>query len=403
MRTLRLDDLPRSFRFAALACGLKPEGALDLALFSSDVPAQAAAVFTRNRVRAAPLEVSSEHLQRAAERILAIVVNSGNANCCTGREGILTARATARAVANKLGVETEQVLVASTGVIGVPLPHRKILPAIRRLARALAATPRAAQSASRAIMTTDTRPKIAVARCQLGGKQVRLVGVAKGAGMIHPNMATMLAFIFTDAAVPAAWLRASLAHAVARSFNRITVDGDTSTNDTVVVLANGAAGHRMIRAAGRDAVTFRNALTQVARSLAEQIARDGEGAQRLVRMLVSGALDDAAAERIAKTIATSLLVKTALAGGDPNWGRILAAAGRAGVAFDPARTDIQLAGTLVYRRGRPIRFNEAAVSRHLRRPEVMIRVELHQGRGACEVLTCDLTEEYVRVNASYRT
>lgn len=403
MTTLRPRDLPRGFRFAAYACGLKAKGALDLALFYSEAPARAAAMFTRNLVRAAPLEVSREHLARAAEQARAVVVNSGNANCCTGREGFATARATAAAVARVLGIAQEQVLVASTGVIGVELPRANILSAIHPLAQSLASTPRALESAARAIMTTDTRPKLALARCRLGGKDVRVMGVAKGAGMIHPNLATMLGFIFTDAAVPRVWLRASLGHAVDCSFNLITVDGDTSTNDMVIVLANGEARNQSPHGRSKDALVFRDALTDVARSLAEQIARDGEGAGRLVRVEVTGAQDDKAARQIAKTIATSLLVKTALAGGDPNWGRILAAAGRSGISFDPLRADIELAGTLVYRQGRPLPFNEAAVSRRMRRPEVGIRVDLHQGGGACEVLTCDLTAEYIHVNADYRT
>lgn len=403
MKNLQRDDLPGQFRFASHACGLKPTGALDLALFLSDFPAEAALVMTRNRVRAAPLEISREHVTRAAGRVRAIVVNSGNANCCTGAEGVATARATAAAVAKEFCVGREQVLVASTGVIGIPLPRRKILSAIPALVRSAIGTPAAAQSAARAIMTTDTRPKMAVARCAIGGRQIRLLGVAKGAGMIHPDMATMLAFIFTDAALSGTVLRQALRHAVDLSFNRITVDGDTSTNDMVVVLANGAARNARIETTRKDAPAFGQALNQIALSLAEQIVRDGEGAKRLVRVAVSGTRDAATAEKLAKTIATSLLVKTALAGGDPNWGRILAAAGRAGVAFDPARVDVRLAGTLVCRNGRPVDFNEAAVSRRMRRPELVIGVEFHQGSGQCQVLTCDLTQDYIDVNASYRT
>lgn len=403
MRPPSSRNLPRGFRFASLACGLKAGGALDLALFFSEAPAQAAAVFTQNLVRAAPLDVTRQHLARAGGRMRAIIINAGNANCCTGSEGLTTARATAETVARQLGIAREQVVVASTGVIGVPLPRRKILGAVPPLVRSLAGAPEAVESAARAIMTTDTRPKIAMARCRLRGAEVKLLGLAKGAGMIHPNMATMLAFILTDAAIPSTLLRGALLRVTACSFNHITVDGDTSTNDMVVVLANGTAGNKLLGRGSRDAKGFENALTRVARSLAEQIARDGEGARRLVRVEVSGARNKQAAERMAKTIATSLLVKTAVAGGDPNWGRILAAAGRSGVLFDPRRASIELAGTLVYRRGRPVRFSETAVSRRMRRSEVAIRLALHQGRSSCEVLTCDLTEEYVHVNAEYRT
>lgn len=403
MKPLARTDLPRGFRFASIACGLKPKGALDLALFVSETPAQAALVLTRNRVRAAPLKVSREHVSRAASRMRAIVVNAGNANCCTGPEGLATARATASAVARAIGVAREQVLVASTGVIGVPLPRGTILSAIPALVRSTVGTPAAAQAAARAIMTTDTRPKTAFARCTLGGHEIRVFGVAKGAGMIHPNMATMLAFVFTDATISAGTLRRAVRHSVDRSFNRISVDGDTSTNDMVAVLANGAAQNPIIRDDSRDAIVFRHALAKVLLSLAEQIVRDGEGARRLVRVIVSGAQDDTSAGRIANTIATSLLVKTALAGGDPNWGRILAAAGRAGVAFDPERVDVRLAGTLVCRRGQAVPFNEAVLSRRMSVPKVTIEVGLHQGRARCEVLTCDLTEAYVRINASYRT
>ncbi len=428
-------QIPRGFRFAAAACGLKQRG-LDLALLACDAPAAAAAVFTTNRVQAAPVRLSRAHLRQSRGWVRAVAVNSGNANCATGPAGDRVAQATATATARLLGCSTRQVFVCSTGVIGVPLPVEKILRTLPGLSRTAAHTPQAFRAFTRAILTTDTRPKWATARCRIQGRAVRLLGCAKGAGMIAPRMATMLAFIVTDAAIAPPLLQRMLRAAVAQTFNRITVDGDTSTNDTVVLLASGAAGARRLslphfradrRTATpveRDALRFYRALNSVCRSLALQIVADGEGAQRVVEIEVRGARSVAAAERVARAVAESPLVKTALAGADPNWGRVLAAAGRAGVALDPARTRIWLAGTLVFARGRPLPFHEQAVRRALRRQYVFIALDLGERKrrsgtgihpparntrstlraaGGCTFWTCDFTRDYVDLNARYRS
>jgi glutamate N-acetyltransferase/amino-acid N-acetyltransferase len=412
---------PRGFRFAATSCGLKKKaGALDLALIVSDAPASAAAVFTTNLVKAAPVQLSQKNLQESRGRMRAIVVNAGNANCSTGPQGMKTSQATAEVVARALRCAPEEVIVCSTGVIGVPLRVEKILDALPGLTRALAASPRAYAAVTRAIMTTDTRPKWAAARCRIGGRTVRLLGCTKGAGMIAPNMATMLAFLATDAAIAPPLLQRALREAVARTFNRITVDGDTSTNDTVAILANGAAGAG-VRGRGpgaRDYRQFVAALESVCKRLALAIVADGEGAQRVVEIEVRGAGSERAAGQVAHTIANSPLVKTALAGADPNWGRILAAAGRSGVRFDPERATVWMAGIRVYARGRALPFDERAAHKKLLAPFLSIVLDLggasrQPGRRApgrdvsykcsARVWTCDFTAQYVDINASYRT
>src|SRR2546425_872422 len=323
-------SLPRGFRFAATACGLKKTGALDLAILSSDVPASAAAVFTQNLVVAAPVQISKQNLRASKGRMRAVVVNAGNANCATGEAGHTAALRTVAEAAKRLGC-------------------------------------------------------------------------AKGAGMIHPNMATMLAFIATDAAIAPSLLQRTLREVTSRTFNAISVDGDTSTNDTLLVLANGEAGAPTIKAGTSAHRAFTAALEEVCRSLALQIVADGEGAQRVIEIEVRHAKTEAAAKRIAETIATSPLVKTAFAGGDPNWGRIFAAAGRAGVKFDPALVDIKMAGIPVLRRGQPLDFNERAASNKLLTEHVLLVVDLHAGKAMARYWTCDFTAEYVRINASYRT
>ncbi len=394
--------LPKGFRFACRACGLKKHG-LDLGLIVSETPASAACVFTTNLVKAAPIVISQQHLLRSAGKMRAIIVNSGNANCVTGAAGLVASNQTAAALARAMNCRTEQILVCSTGVIGLPLRVERILRAIPKLAAEVAAASRSFEQFTRAIMTTDTRPKWAAASCFVDGKRVHLLGCAKGAGMIHPQMATMLSFIVTDAAVSPPALRRALREAVAGSFNAITVDGDTSTNDTLAVLANGASGTRNIRPAGADYRKFLAALGSVCRSLALQIVADGEGAHRVVEIEVRGAASDRGADAIARTIANSPLVKTALAGGDPNWGRILAAAGRAGVRFDPDRAEIRMAGVTMCRSGRPVPFDEKTAHRKLLAKEVPIAVNLHGGRGSARIWTCDFTGDYVRINASYRS
>lgn len=396
-------SLPHGFRFAATACGLKKTGALDLALLSSDVPASAAGVFTQNLVVAAPVLISKEHLRASKGRMRAIVVNAGNANCATGAAGHAAAQRTVAEAAKRLGCQPNEVFVCSTGVIGVPLPLDKILRALPVLSQNRRWSARSFAELSLAICTTDTRPKTAASSFQMAGKRIHLAGCAKGAGMIHPNMATTLAFVATDAAIAPSLLQKTLHAVTARTFNSISVDGDTSTNDALLVLANGAADAPAIRAGSKAHRDFAAALEDVCRSLALQIVADGEGAQRVIEIEVRGAKSEAAAKRIAETIATSPLVKTAFAGGDPNWGRIFAAAGRSGVAFDPARVDITMAGIPVLRRGQPLDFNERAASIRLLAEHVPIVVHLHAGPASARYWTCDFTAEYVRINASYRT
>jgi glutamate N-acetyltransferase / amino-acid N-acetyltransferase len=400
---LSVASLPRGFRFAATACGLKKTGALDLAIISSDVPASAAAVFTQNLVVAPPVLVSKSNLRASRGRMRGVVVNAGNANCATGADGHAAAQRTVAEAAKRLNCKAEELFVCSTGVIGVPLALDKILRRLPLLARHRRPSARSFAELSLAICTTDTRPKTAAASFKMAGKRVHLVGCAKGAGMIHPNMATTLAFVATDAAIAPALLQKTLRDVTARTFNSISIDGDTSTNDTLLVLANGEAGAPSIKAGSRAHRAFMTALEEVCHSLALQIVADGEGAQRVIEIVVRGAKTAAGARQIAQTIATSPLVKTAFAGADPNWGRVFAAAGRAGVPFDTSRVDIAMAGIQVLSRGKPLDFNERAASNRLLADHVPIVMDLHAGRESARYWTCDFTAEYVRINASYRT
>jgi glutamate N-acetyltransferase/amino-acid N-acetyltransferase len=333
----------------------------------------------------------------------AVIVNAGNANCATGASGHAAAWKTVAETAKRLGCTPREILVCSTGVIGVPLAVEKILRSLTKLARNRRPSARSFAELSLAICTTDTRPKTAGASFKMARKRIHMVGCAKGAGMIHPNLATTLAFVVTDAAIAPALLQKTLGDVCSRTFNCISIDGDSSTNDTLAVFANGAAGAPAIRAGSAAHRAFRAALEDVCRSLALQIVADGEGAQRVIEIEVRGAKTEAAARRIAGTVATSLLVKTAFAGGDPNWGRVFAAAGRSGVAFDPARADIKMAGIPVLRRGSPLNFNERVASNRLLAEHVPIVLDLHAGSASARYWTCDLTAEYVRINASYRT
>jgi glutamate N-acetyltransferase / amino-acid N-acetyltransferase len=396
-------QIPRGFSFSSAACGLKKSG-LDLGLLVSETPAVAAAMFTTNRVQAAPVRLSQMHLRQSRAKMRAVVVNSGNANCCTGSDGYSVSEATSRKVARELAaLDPSQVLVCSTGVIGLPMLVEKILKAVPALVRTRTGEPEAFSQFTRAIMTTDTRPKWAAANCRISGKAVRILGCCKGAGMIQPNMATMLAFLATDAGISPAMLSRALRSAVADTFNAISVDGDTSTNDTVAILANGESGAQKIARETAAFKTFRAALKKICRTLALKIVEDGEGAQRVIEIEVRGAPSDRAAGQIARTIANSPLVKTALAGADPNWGRILAAAGRAGVPFDFERVDIRLAGILVCRGGGEHPFSERVAHKKMLAKYVPIVVEMHSGKGNARVWTCDFTGEYVNINASYRT
>jgi len=397
-------DIPQGFTFSAVHCGLK-RSRLDLGILISETPATAAAVFTTNLVAAAPVVVSREHIAKSRDKIRGLIVNSGNANCCTKEDGYPAAIATARRLAEALGgTDPSQILVCSTGVIGAPLRVEKILDAVPNLVRTRTAEGEAFEEFARAIMTTDTRPKWAAATCFVDGKKVRILGCAKGSGMIEPNMATMLGFVATDAALSPALLDRALRASVRTTFNSITVDGDTSTNDTVALIANGGSGARRIGSAGgADYKTFCAALDRVCMSLALAVVEDGEGAQRVIEIEVRGAPSERAADRVARTIANSPLVKTAFAGADPNWGRILAAAGRSGIKFDPTRTNIWIAGISVCRRGREISFDERAVHQKMLARHVPVRVDLRAGKDFARVWTCDFTQEYVHINASYRT
>lgn len=387
---------PRGYLAAGVHCGIKQRKP-DLALLVSESPATVAGVFTTNRIKAAPVRWCQEVVRRGVAR--AVVVNSGNANACTGDRGWHDAQEMAERTAQALGIPAEQVLVASTGVIGVPLPMEALRRGIPLAVRSLS---RSGDQAAEAILTTDAFPKTSAAVTTVGGVQVTVGGMAKGAGMIHPRLATTLCFLTTDAAVPAPVLRRALEHAVDESFNRITVDGDTSTNDTVLVLANGQAQAPPVEG-GEDLDRFTEALTAVAQDLARMVVRDGEGAQRLVEVVVEGARDQADAERAAFAVATSLLVKTMLHGGEPNWGRVVAAVGYSGAEVDERRVAVWFGDVQVVHGGVGVEgvFDRAAQA--LRQPEVLLRVDLGLGPGRARVWTCDLGEEYVRINGSYIT
>ena len=390
---------PAGFRAAGVSTGIKARaGALDLALLVSDTPATAAAVFTTNRAQAAPVLVSREHLAATNGVARAVVVNSGCANACTGEAGVRVARDSAREAARLVGCPAEQVLVSSTGVIGVNLPAEKMLGglpvAMQHLGRDQGAL------AAQAIMTTDPFPKEAAARVSINGKDVAIGGMAKGSGMIEPNMATMLGFVTTDAAVPKALLDRALTAAVNDTFNAITVDGECSTNDCVMLLANGASGVSVDESSYE---AFEYALRAVCLQLAIGIVRGGEGATKLVAITVTGAATADEARRAAKAIANSPLVKTAIHGGDPNWGRLIAVAGRAGVEFNLDRANVTIGTVVLFSDGQPHDEGAPEAAAYLKNSEITIQVNLGAGAAASTVWTCDLSAEYVRINAEYRT
>jgi glutamate N-acetyltransferase/amino-acid N-acetyltransferase len=389
---------PRGFRAAGVRAGIKANGNPDLALLVSDVPAQAAAVFTTNLVQAAPVLVSKEHLASSRGAVRAIIVNSGCANACTGDAGMQVARDMAAETARLVGCPPEQVLVASTGVIGVGLSIGKIRAGLPAAFSALGADQGLA--AARAIMTTDLSPKEAAATISIGGRDATIGGMAKGAGMIEPMMATMLGFVTTDAAAPQATLERALREAVDATFNAITVDGDSSTNDCVLLLANGASGVVVDDAAYG---IFVEGLTAVCRELALAIVRGGEGATKLVTVNVTGAASSAEARKAAKVIANSLLVKTAIHGGDPNWGRLICAAGRAGVAFDASRAAVTVGAIVLFKDGEPHDELAPQAAEYLKGSDLTVGVDLGSGTASSTVWTCDLSAEYVRINADYRT
>ena len=389
---------PGGFRASGVSAGIKANKGLDLALIVSDRPASAAAVFTTNRAQAAPVLVSIDHLAKSVGVARAIVVNSGCANACTGEAGMDVARQMASETARLLGCAPEQVLVASTGVIGVSLDPGKIRSGLPQAMKALASDQGA--SAARAIMTTDPFPKEAAIRVSIGGREASIGGMAKGSGMIEPMMATMLAFVTTDAVVPPALLNRALREVVNDTFNAITVDGECSTNDCVMLLANGASGAKVDES---TYAPFVQGLRTVCLRLALDIVRGGEGATKLVTVTVTGAATPAEARQAAKAIANSPLVKTAIHGGDPNWGRLIAVAGRAGVAFDLSRAAVTIGGIVLFKDGQP--FDEAAprAATYLKYREIAVTVDLGVGSASSTVWTCDLSAEYVRINADYRT
>ncbi len=390
---------PAGFRAAGARAGLKKQG-LDIALIVSDTPAAMAGVFTTNKVQGATVGLCRERLK--SRRGQAIVVNSKNANACTGAQGRRDAERMAALTADALGLTPDLVYVASTGVIGVPLPMDKIAAGIARVVPALSRE--GADDAMRAIMTTDTREKQTACETVVDGRTVRVGGMAKGAGMIEPNMATMLAFLTTDAAVDPAALQTALADAVGQSFNKITVDGDQSCNDTVLLMANGLAGNTPLTPAHPDWPAFADALNRLTLDLALMIARDGEGATKFVTVRVCGAASDADARRIARSVANSLLVKTSWFGEDPNWGRIIDAAGYAGADMDPERVDIRFDDLLCVRNGcLAPDVSLSALEAVLKQKEFTVRIDLNLGAGTDLAYTCDCSVEYVRINSDYTT
>ena len=419
------EALPRGFQFAAVKAGIKPSGKADFAVAVADAGtsahpigptagtmgtpgASAAAMFTANRVQAAPITVGHRHLERSRGRVRVVAVNAGNANCATGAVGITACEQVSKAAAETFGCEGHEVFPSSTGIIGVPLPWEKLVAALPEVRKELAADVEGFARFAQAILTTDTRAKVAHDRFEVDGKTVRVAGVCKGAGMIHPRMepaasglhATMLVYLFTDAVVEPEVLDGFLRDAVEVSFNRISIDGDTSTNDTVLLLASGASGVRI----GEGGEKFAGALTSVCTSLAKQIVADGEGVTHVVELVIDGAPSDADALTVAKSIAHSMLVKTAWAGADPNWGRLMAAVGYSGVAIDPEKIAIWFGELpICVNGGRAPEYDEEAAHAYLQKREYSIRIALGVGEGRCRFWTSDLTAEYVRINAEYST
>ncbi|MGB6113388.1 MAG: bifunctional glutamate N-acetyltransferase/amino-acid acetyltransferase ArgJ [Acidobacteriaceae bacterium] len=399
---------PAGFRFGAVRAGIKPSGKPDFACVSAAEGTTAAAVFTSNRMVAAPVLVGRDHLRRSGGRVRFVAVNAGNANCATGEQGIEACLTVCKAAAKEFSCSAEEVIPSSTGIIGVPLPAEKLVAALPQIATQLGTSSAHVQQFAEAILTTDTRAKIASLQINMGDKQVHLFGVAKGAGMIAPQLvphATMLVYIFTDAKVEAADLQIFLNEAIEPTFNCISIDGDTSTNDTVLLLASGASGATVTYAAQNEtSKAFSQALRNICGSLARQVIEDGEGAGHVVELAIEGASSEEDARRIARSIANSPLVKTAFAGCDPNWGRILAAAGYSGASINPDRASIWIGGLPVCRNGRAAQdFDKNKVHEAMLQRTVLVRVDLGMGHGTCEFLTCDLTAEYIRINAEYST
>jgi len=395
-----LDFKVNGFLFSGISSGIKRDGARDLGLIYSEVPAQVAGLFTTNLVKAAPVQLDMERVKRGLCQ--AVIVNSGNANACTGRLGLRDARRISSSVAKRLGIDEQFVFISSTGVIGTPLPLSKIVERLPKLVEAL--SPEGWMKVVEAIMTTDTFPKVEVATCRIKGKQVKLCGMVKGAGMIRPNLATMLSFLVTDAHLKAPLLQRMLEGAAEASYNCITIDGETSTNDTVLLLANGKAGHPFLNQMDRDGKKFQSMLSEVCENLAKSVIKDGEGATKSIEILIQGARDKEDAKQAAYAVAHSPLVKTAFFGEDANWGRILCALGHSGSQIDPNRIDVffNKVPTVKSGMGTGLRSEERA-GQILKKRSFKVTIDLHQGESQFSVFTTDLSIDYVKINASYRS
>ncbi len=395
-----LDFKVNGFLFSGISSGIKKNGSRDLGLIYSKVPAQVAGLFTTNAVKAAPVQLDMDRIKGGLCQ--ALIVNSGNANACTGSQGLRDARRISSLVAKRLGMDEQLVFVSSTGVIGTPLPFNKIKEGIPKLIEAL--SPEGWMKTVEAIMTTDTFPKVEVATCRIKGKQVKLCGMVKGAGMIRPNLATMLSFLVTDANVEVPLLQRMLERAAEVSYNRITVDGETSTNDTVLLLANGKAGHPSLNRMDRDGKKFQSMLSEVCQNLAKSLVKDGEGATKFIEILIQGARDREDAKQAAYAVAHSPLVKTAFFGEDANWGRILCALGHSGAQINPNHIDVFFDKVPIVKNGMGTgsRVEERA-SQILKKKSFKVTVDLHKGKSQFSVFTTDLSIDYVKINASYRS
>lgn len=398
LSTTRMPQVP-GFKASGIACGLKANGNKDLALILCDSPAITAGVFTKNRVRAASVILSRRALKKSAA-MRAVVVNSGNANACVGSRGMMDCKLLINRLARELSISDREILIASTGVIGVPLPLNALTDGVPELVKKCSL--KGWRNAAEAIMTTDLVPKTAALNFNLGKNKIVIGGVAKGSGMIHPNMGTMLAFVQTNAAVDRDALDQALREANEASFNSVTVDGDTSTNDAFIVMANGLAGNRSIQKDSKEYSQFVEALTEVSKSLAIQIVKDGEGATKFVTVSVTGAKTRKDARQVASTVASSSLVKTALFGEDPNWGRILCAVGYAGVPLNSDRIVIRLNQSTLFKNGSPAQgASIESLRKKMRKKSILISIDLNGGKESAEVYTCDLSHDYVRINAKY--
>ena len=395
-----LDFKIPGFLFSGIPAGIKKNGANDLGLIYSEVPAQVAGLFTTNVVKAAPVQIDMRRIKKGVCQT--ILINSGNANACTGSQGLKDARRVSSFLAKQLKIVEESILLSSTGVIGIPLPAEKILKGLPELIKRL--SPDGWMKVVEAIMTTDTRPKMEWATCRIKWKTVKLCGMVKGAGMIRPNLATMLSFLVTDANIKNPLLQKMLKEAAEVSYNRITIDGETSTNDTVLLLANGKAGHPVLNRMDRDAETFRSMLFEVCRNLSKSLVKDGEGATKFIEIVVQGARNREDAKKAAYAIAHSPLVKTAFFGEDANWGRILCALGHCGVPINPNRIDVSFGQAPIVKNGMGVgaRLEEKAAE-VIKKKSFKVTVDLHQGKSFFSLLTTDLSLDYVKINASYRS